>query len=452
MIDEETENKALEAMSAFATAFSDTIGRLQRSNPEALEAMMSGRNSAIPFHRPNRRPRKALADFKRDLAGANVLIARRWGVRGTTVMIVSSTGTGKSVVQTQMALSFALGIPCCGLVPTRPFRSWVIQSEDDEDRVAIDRDDIVAEMSELRPDLNFTDALREVTFIDFTSYTGAKFLDELEKELALTPEEDKPDCIFINPMNAYFGGSLKEGVDCSAFFKGGSLQGKDTDGLEAIAKRYGILVIIFGHTPKPPTPKELQDWIDDPNIAYKMCGASEIADAVRSILVFLRVPDTDNMFVFNAGKNGFSLGWTDANGVATTKSYWQWAASGKHFWEEVPKEEWPGTDTAKASAAKAALDADISVVLSHMGPPGISIADINAHHKEWGIPLRRARNAYYAIVKDRMKYGVASNIVPIDRGMHKTLYQIVSASSPQTPTPAQAQQADEPPDIDDPLL
>ena len=359
-----------------------------------------------------RRPRKNLLDFQRDLTGANVLIGRRWGVKGTVVMIVSSTGTGKSVVQTQMAVSFAAGLPCCGLKPRRPFRSWIIQSEDDEDRVAIDRDDILNGIQDERADFDPYAAAKGVDFVDFTAHTGAKFLDALEAELTLTPREERPECVFINPMNAYFGGSLKDGADCSAFFKGGVLRGEHTDGLEAIAKRFGILVIIFGHTPKPPTPKELADWTNDPNICYKMCGASEIADAVRSIIVFLRVPDEDNMFVFNAGKNGYSLDWHDATGAAVTKSYWRWAANDTHFWEVVPPDEWPtdggAADGGKKDGKGGAADEDVAVVLAHMAAPGLVLEDVDKQAKGWGLSRRRAREAFFQIVRNRDEYHVTS--------------------------------------------
>lgn len=411
----------------FATAFMDSMGRIRRENPAAFLAALNGADPATAAMRrkSDRRPRKSILDFQRDLLGANVLIGKRWGVRGTVVMIVSSTGTGKSVVQTQMAVSFALGIPCCGLAPVRPFSSWIIQSEDDDDRVAIDRDDIIEEMSALHPSTDFaSDAVRNgVTFLDFTSYTGAKFLDALEKELSLTPEAERPACIFINPMNAYFGGSLKEGADCSAFFKGGTIQGKDTDGLEAIAKRYNVLVVIFGHTPKPPMKKELEDWVNDPNICYKMCGASEIADAVRSILVFLPVPDMDGVFVFNAGKNGYTLGWTDALGNKTTKAYFRWASSGRHFWEEVPKDEWPVAQ--KAVAARAERDEAVKVILSHMDGQGLNHESVMEEYGKWGLKSRVANAAFYEIVHNRNKYGVVTNVVPTDGGRHKTLYRRV---------------------------
>ena len=427
---ENEENAALAAMAAFANAFQDARGRLKRACIDPFAVFERSRTDISTL--PKRRPSKSILDFKRDLTGENVLLGRRWGVRGTVVMIVSSTGTGKSVVQTQMAVSFAMGIPCCGLTPKRPFNSWVIQSEDDDDRVATDRDDIFTEMSELHPNIDFdSPAMRDgVRFVDFTSFTGAKFIEELERELFLTPEAERPACIFINPMNAYFGGSLKEGVDCSAFFKGGYLNGQETRGLEYVAKHFNVLVIIFGHTPKPPTPKELGDWVDDPNICYKMCGASEIADAVRSILVFLRCPDSEGTFVFNAGKNGNSLGWTDANGMQTTKSYWRWASSGRHFWEEVPKDEWPGKEIERAEEARTSLDEDVSLMLSRMAAPGLNLELAIMSMKEIGVSQKRARSAFYEIVRNPDKYHVVKNVVPGDNGHFKTLFHTTSAGVP----------------------
>ena len=56
-------------------------------------------------------PRKSLAEFARDTDSQNVLIKGRWGVRGSISMHISTTGSGKSVLQTQAALCFNRGLP-----------------------------------------------------------------------------------------------------------------------------------------------------------------------------------------------------------------------------------------------------------------------------------------------------------------------------------------------------
>lgn len=47
-----------------------------------------------------------------------------------------------------------------------------------------------------------------------------------------------------------------------------------------------------------------------------------------------------NTYVFCAGKNGNGLGWTDAEGKKTLRVYYRWSPDGKHFWCDVPKDEW----------------------------------------------------------------------------------------------------------------
>ena len=104
--------------------------------------------------------RTPLADFKRDVNQANTLIVGGWAKRGGISMHVSTTGSGKSVLQTQSALCFHQGIACCGLTPTHPFKMWVIQSEDDDDRVAFDRDCIAERLAADHPEADWNAALR----------------------------------------------------------------------------------------------------------------------------------------------------------------------------------------------------------------------------------------------------------------------------------------------------
>lgn len=312
------------------------------NDPIAAEMNAAAADERTAFARFNadlrRVPRKSLADFARDLKMRNVLISGRWGVRGTISMHVSTTGTGKSILQTQSALCFNRGIECCGLRPVRPFRSWVIQSEDDDDRVALDRDDVAAELSRIHPECDWNAAIAETRFLDFTGLTGAAFVETLNNELF----DDPPDAVIINPFNAYFGGNLKDGADASAFFKGGEIRRKETEGLEAVLKRHGVWGWIFSHTGKPPTAKELRDWLNDPFSAYKMCGASEIADAVRSIITFLKCPEHDGVFTFTAGKNGNGLKWTDGDGKPCTRALYQWGENDRHYWRDVEKDLWQG--------------------------------------------------------------------------------------------------------------
>jgi len=284
-------------------------------------------------------PRKPLADFKRDTDGRNVLIKGRWGVRGAISMHVSTTGSGKSVLQTQSALCFNRGVPCCGLEPIRPFKTWVIQSEDDEDRVAIDRDDVAGYLAERHPEHDWNAATRETIFLDFTGITGVHFIETLDNELNACKDspDEKPDAIILNPWNKFFGGDPMSHKDCSAFLAGGELGRGETEGIEAVIRRHNVWLWVFSHTGKPPTKKELKDWLTDPYSCYKMCGSSAVPDAVRSIVTFLKAPNRDGVFTFTAGKNGAGLGWTDADGNKCNRALFQWGEAERHYWRDVEK-------------------------------------------------------------------------------------------------------------------
>lgn len=361
----------------------DIADAIEAAGAQAEAMERDNVNPGIP-----RVPRKALSDFKRDTDGRNVLIKGRWGVRGSISMHISTTGSGKSVLQTQSALCFNRGVSCCGLEPTRPFRTWVIQSEDDDDRVAIDRDDIAAYLAKRYPMQDWNAAMRETAFLDFTGVTGVSFVETLNNELNAVKNmpTEKPDAIIINPWNKFFGGDPMSHKDCSAFLAGGELGRGKTEGIEAVLKRHNVWLWVFSHTGKPPTSKELKDWLNDPYSCYKMCGSSAVPDAVRSIITFLKVPDRDGVFTFTAGKNGSGLGWTDANGNRTARAFFQWGEEERHYWRDVEKsmcaDMWDASAAAKPTKPTPPTRDEIPLVLDALAPfdkpltKGTAVAEI----------------------------------------------------------------------------
>ena len=282
--------------------------------------------------------RTPLNEFERDIRQENGLIEGGWLRRGQFALVTSTTGAGKSVLCTQMAISWTLGAACCGLRPIRPLKVWVIQSEDDEDRVARDRDDISASLFRNVGDYKMWGCWEAVQFVDFNGKMGLEFLATLDRELGV----DGPDVVLISPLNAYFGGNLKEGSDATLFLKGGKRGDKEYKGFERILKERGCAAVLFCHTGKPPSTSEQKAWLNDSFSAYKFCGASEFVDAARSALTFLPCRNAKGKFIFDACKNGSGLGWTDGKGEVTTKSIWSWGDGGKHYWAEVAKSEWEG--------------------------------------------------------------------------------------------------------------
>ena len=74
----------------------------------------------------------------------NELIKHRYLCRGSGMLVVGPTGVGKSTFTLQAALCWSVGRDHFGLVPARPLRSLIIQSENDHGDLAEMRDGVLA--------------------------------------------------------------------------------------------------------------------------------------------------------------------------------------------------------------------------------------------------------------------------------------------------------------------
>lgn len=267
--------------------------------------------------------RRKLSDFPavvKEEDNPNILIKGRWLERGGSAFLVSTAGTGKSIWVTQLALSLVFGVPFSGLVPWRPLKCWMIQSEDSDSRVSIDRDDIVcglkATWSETYPEIAWDNSPNHVIFVDFTGYTGAAFLEQLRNELESARDENElPDIVIINPFMDFLGGDVTSNTDATSFLSGGVLSGKKTEGLRSILRSFNVATIIAHHTAKPPSESELAAWIMSDMPEYKAGGASYITNWGRSFVTMMKVPKLEGVVMLTAGKNGGGLGWPYVEGA-----------------------------------------------------------------------------------------------------------------------------------------
>ena len=299
--------------------------------------------------------RRKLGDFPKatkESDDPDILIRGAWLERGGSAFLVSTAGTGKSIWVTQFAITMVHGAPFCGLQSWRPLKCWVVQTEDSDRRVAIDRDDIVAGLTDQWANhaewgkIDWTSAANAVEFVDFTGYTGAAFLEQLRTELEAARDEcDLPDVIVINPYMDFLGADIVSNADNIAFLSGGVLAGKRTEGLRSILRDFKIAALIAHHTGKPPTDSELNAWICSDMPEYKACGASYVTNWGRSFVTMMKLPGMEGFVMLTAGKNGGGLGWPMVEG--SRRIFMRWgggescAGTGqRHFWQMVEGEEY----------------------------------------------------------------------------------------------------------------
>ena len=323
-----------------------------RTNAQKESLIVKDVAKAVAKSHGRRRKLGAYADPKPEKDDPNILIRGAWLERGGSAFIVSTAGTGKSIWVTQFAISLMHGVPFSGLQSWNPLKFWLIQSEDSDRRVAIDRNDISEGLAEMWAEhsefskIDWRKTADNLDTVDFTGLTGPAFLEQLRVELSAAKDEGEvPDAIIVNPFMDYLGADVSSNPDVTAFLSGGVLAGKRTEGLRSIIRDFNIGLLVVHHTGKPPTDKELASWIMSDMPEYKACGASYTTNWGRSFITMMKIPKMEGFVMLTAGKNGGGLGWPTIEGARRIFLKWDegdsCGGSGRrHFWANVDGDEY----------------------------------------------------------------------------------------------------------------
>ncbi len=275
----------------------------------------------------------------------DVLIYGPWLERGGSAFWVSTSGTGKSTSCMQFVHCASAGIPFCGLKPRGKLSFWVFQSEDSPRRVAQDREDVRAELAEQYPEVDWAAVGHGVKFVDVPGMNGTPFLDKLDTLLGTAATKgEKPDVVVLNPLLAFIGGPITDGKYVTPFLRGGEINGHKTIGLQAILGIHKVGVLVYHHTPKPPTEKELDAWMASPFPEYQGAGSSDLTNWGRSFVTMMRVKGHPGIVCVTAGKNGGELGWEKIDGAF--RRYMAFSdktgvsGKGRHAWRDLTPEEY----------------------------------------------------------------------------------------------------------------
>jgi hypothetical protein len=228
----------------------------------------------------------------------NELLRHRYLCRGSGMLVVGPTGIGKSTFTMQAALCWSVGREHFGIVPARPLRSLIIQSENDHGDLAEMREGIFA-------GLNFTererrDASERVLVAREDCRTAAEFCAQV---IAPLLEQHQIDLLWIDPALAYIGGEANSQKDVGGFLR---------NHLNPLVHKHNCAVIVVHHTNKPPSGSEKPDWSGS-DFAYLGSGSSEWSNWPRAILG-VRSLGSHDIYELRAGKRGSRLRWHDENG------------------------------------------------------------------------------------------------------------------------------------------
>lgn len=261
----------------------------------------------------------------------------RYLCRGKSAWLLGPSGVGKSSLQAQFAVGWAIGQPVFGIQPARPLRSLIIQAENDDYDLA-EMVQGVASAHGLHPEDERWEAVtHNVMFRTETSSFGARFCSRLREMITI----DRPDVVWIDPLLSFAGIDVSKQDQVTPFLRAD---------LTPILEASGVVMIGVHHTGKPKNVKETASWtaID---WAYAGIGSSELVNWARAVM-FLR-PVEGRLFELKLAKRGSRAGASHPDGAPAFGSVWIQQAQGRIYWEQqLPPEEPAGYSDAKATASE----------------------------------------------------------------------------------------------------
>ena len=234
----------------------------------------------------------------------NVLVGRRWIVRGGTVLWAGGSGYGKSALQMQLAIYWACGRSVFGLKPVHPLRSLILQAENDLGDMGEQYQGVDAGIAATQ-DFNLEESRalieKNVIIHRIVGKTGAGFLAMLDSLIMQT----RPDLVWIDPLFAFAGCDLMNAQATGRFLR---------EGLFPIVVKRNVALQVLHHVGKPVRDKdESVTGMSEIDYQYLGFGTSEIQNSFRAVNVLVPIAGT-HVYKLALSKRGDRAGAKDVEG------------------------------------------------------------------------------------------------------------------------------------------
>ncbi len=264
---------------------------------EILELAQSApkyRDPSLPAIKPHLDFRKMMRfDPNND---DSCLIGQRYLCKGGSCIWVGASGLGKSVLNLQAAIIFALNQSLFGLETKKPLKSVILSAEDDEGDLAETLKGVTKAMGIDENDTRFEVMQNSVFLYQESEHRGLKLVGYAEELV----REHKADFVWINPVLSYFTGNPNDAKDVGEFC--GALSGMQFN--------TGVCTHLIHHTGKPKEADTTKHWsLDD--FSYIGLGSSVWTNWARAIVVLQGLKNPSGTFVLRFAKRGNRTGIVD---------------------------------------------------------------------------------------------------------------------------------------------
>jgi RecA-family ATPase len=321
----------------------------------------------------------------------NSMLGNRWLCKGGSCLIVGQSGIGKSSLEMQLALLWAIERPAFGITPAKPLKSLIIQAENDLGDIAEMFQGVWLGLQLGANHDLIRQAQTNIIIRKVNSRTGTQFCEVLRRLI----DRYKPDLVWLDPALAYLGDDISKQSVCSAFFR---------NGLNPIADATGAIFMILHHTGKPPKdPKSKSGW-QSSDFSYEGVGSSDLTNWARAIMVLRKFDE--NLFELMFPKRGKRAGAKDAQGNNTT-SVWLRHAQEGICWEQIEapsEQEQEKTKSKYKLKTRPASDFDYSGFIETIKGEHFTVAQLVERVRKFsGCGERSAYGKIIPELKTRMK-------------------------------------------------
>lgn len=300
-----------------------------------------------------------LLDFNAE-EDPNCVLGNRWLCRGGSCLWVGQSGVGKSALEMQAAMSWAMGKPLFGIYPKMPLKSLIIQAENDKGDLS---EMVKGVMRGMRLDQIASDAgpmlKKNLVIIRDQIHTGKQFAGAAHRLI----EKHKPDLVWVDPLLSFLGDDVSSQKVCSEFFR---------NWLNPISEATGVIWMVVHHTGKPSSdPKARRGWTSTDH-AYLGTGSAELVNWARAV-TFLKRLDEET-FQLMLAKRGKRAGALSFNGLNRTSDIYLRHASQGICWEQIaePVEE----EEEKAEAGRKSKKFDGKRFLMSLAGSKLTVTEI----------------------------------------------------------------------------
>jgi RecA-family ATPase len=210
----------------------------------------------------------------------NTLLGNRWICKGGSIVFNAQSGVGKSSLNMQLAIGWALAdrwehsqALTFGIKAVRPMRQVIIQAENDIGDQAEVLQSLLLKLGKTWVgEAELADLSERLFFYRDNIHAGAEFLQIVE---ALV-NKHSPDICWIDPLMCYLGDDITDQAVVTQF----------CNGLNRISSRTGVVFALIHHQPKP---REGGSRTES-DLAYAGFGSSALTNWAREVVALNRVP------------------------------------------------------------------------------------------------------------------------------------------------------------------